>query len=99
MAAFYSRKASRSLCEIFDLLHCINTSHILNAIICYFCFSVTNGSYSYMDDDEDAELYGHETEFSSSTQHSYLHERCVVVNDFSYKVAIQSVLHMNEMID
>ncbi|KAK1902733.1 Partitioning defective 3 like B, partial [Dissostichus eleginoides] len=36
---------------------------------------VTNGSYSYMDDDEDAELYGHETEFSSSTQHSYLHER------------------------
>ncbi|XP_063743937.1 partitioning defective 3 homolog B isoform X2 [Eleginops maclovinus] len=40
-----------------------------------YASNVTNGSYSYMDDDEDGELYGHETEFSNSTQHSYLHER------------------------
>ncbi|XP_044072439.1 partitioning defective 3 homolog B isoform X2 [Siniperca chuatsi] len=37
--------------------------------------NVTNGSYSHMDEEEEGELYGHETEFSSSTQHSYLQER------------------------
>ncbi|XP_065817950.1 partitioning defective 3 homolog B isoform X1 [Labrus bergylta] len=37
--------------------------------------NMTNGSYSHMDEDEDGELYGHETEFSCSTQHSYLQER------------------------
>ncbi|XP_074513603.1 partitioning defective 3 homolog B-like isoform X3 [Sebastes fasciatus] len=40
-----------------------------------YASNVTNGSYSYMDEDEEAELYGHEAEFSGSTQHSYLHER------------------------
>lgn len=46
-----------------------------------------------MDEEEESELYGHETEFSSSTQHSYLQERCVVVYVFSYKVTIQSALY------
>uniref|UniRef100_UPI0037E8FC59 partitioning defective 3 homolog B isoform X2 n=1 Tax=Semicossyphus pulcher TaxID=241346 RepID=UPI0037E8FC59 len=40
-----------------------------------YASNVTNGSYSHMDEDEDGELYGHETEFSSSIQHSYLQER------------------------
>ncbi|KAF7660351.1 hypothetical protein LDENG_00283440 [Lucifuga dentata] len=36
----------------------------------------TNGSYSHMDEeDEEEELYQHETDFSSSTQHSYLQQR------------------------
>ncbi len=38
-----------------------------------------------MDEEEEGELYGHETEFSSSTQHSYLQERCVVVCVFLTK--------------
>ncbi|XP_041662560.1 partitioning defective 3 homolog B isoform X2 [Cheilinus undulatus] len=37
--------------------------------------NVTNGGYSHMDEDEDGELYGHDPEFSSSIQHSYLSER------------------------
>ncbi|XP_069554997.1 partitioning defective 3 homolog B isoform X2 [Brachyistius frenatus] len=37
--------------------------------------NVTNGSYCHMDEEEDALLYGHDTEFSSSNQHSYLQER------------------------
>ncbi|XP_054471402.1 partitioning defective 3 homolog B isoform X2 [Anoplopoma fimbria] len=40
-----------------------------------YASNVTNGSYSYMDEEEEAELYGHEAEFSSSTQHSYLQDR------------------------
>ncbi|XP_034550568.1 partitioning defective 3 homolog B-like [Notolabrus celidotus] len=32
--------------------------------------SVTNGNFSHMDEDEDGELYGHEPEYSISTQHS-----------------------------
>ncbi|XP_035532385.1 partitioning defective 3 homolog B isoform X2 [Morone saxatilis] len=40
-----------------------------------YAFNVTNGSYSHMDEEEDGELYGHETEFSNSTQHSYLQEK------------------------
>ncbi|CAJ1078845.1 partitioning defective 3 homolog B isoform X2 [Xyrichtys novacula] len=40
-----------------------------------YASSVTNGSYSHMDEDEDGELYGHEPEYSSSIQHSYLQER------------------------
>ncbi|XP_030284431.1 partitioning defective 3 homolog B isoform X1 [Sparus aurata] len=40
-----------------------------------YAFNVTNGSYSHMDEEEDGELYGHEADFSSSTQHSYLQER------------------------
>ncbi|KAM9364483.1 partitioning defective 3 homolog B-like isoform 3-T3 [Pholidichthys leucotaenia] len=37
--------------------------------------NVTNGSYSYFDEEEDGVLYGHETEFSSSIHHPYLQER------------------------
>ncbi|XP_026151014.1 partitioning defective 3 homolog B-like isoform X3 [Mastacembelus armatus] len=39
-----------------------------------YASSVTNGSYSHMDEEEEGELYGHE-EFSSSIQHTYLQER------------------------
>lgn len=35
---------------------------------------VANGSYSHMDEEEEGEMYGHEATFSSSLQHSYLHE-------------------------
>ncbi|XP_068429061.1 partitioning defective 3 homolog B isoform X2 [Clinocottus analis] len=48
-------------------------SPLVNNIL--YASNATNGSYSYMDEDEDGELYGHETEFSSSTQHSYLQDR------------------------
>lgn len=59
----------------------ISTLHILNADLCFFfvfvfCFSVTNGSYSYMDEEEEGEL------FNSTNQHSYLQERCVLVYVF-----------------
>lgn len=37
--------------------------------------NVTNGMYSHMDDDADGELYGHETQLSSSNQLSYQLER------------------------
>ncbi|XP_076602552.1 partitioning defective 3 homolog B-like isoform X1 [Chaetodon auriga] len=40
-----------------------------------YASNVTNGSCSHMDEEEDGELCGHEAEFSSSTQHSYLQER------------------------
>ncbi|XP_068557781.1 partitioning defective 3 homolog B-like [Cebidichthys violaceus] len=40
-----------------------------------YAANATNGSYSYMDEEEEGELYGHEAEFSSSAQHSYLQER------------------------
>ncbi|XP_049450233.1 partitioning defective 3 homolog B-like isoform X2 [Epinephelus fuscoguttatus] len=40
-----------------------------------YASNVTNGSYSYMDEEEEGELYVHETDFSNSTQHSYLQER------------------------
>ncbi|XP_031714589.1 partitioning defective 3 homolog B [Anarrhichthys ocellatus] len=40
-----------------------------------YASNATNGSYSYMDEEEEGELYGHETEFSGSAQHSYLQER------------------------
>ncbi|XP_059198420.1 partitioning defective 3 homolog B isoform X2 [Centropristis striata] len=48
-------------------------SHMVNNSL--YASNVTNGSYSYMDEEEEGELYGHETEFSSSNQHSYLQER------------------------
>ncbi|XP_068602336.1 partitioning defective 3 homolog B [Brachionichthys hirsutus] len=40
-------------------------------------FDLTNGSYSHMEEEEDGdgELYGHEADFNSFTQHSYLQER------------------------
>lgn len=38
-------------------------------------FLVTNGSYSHMDEEEDGLLYGHDADFSSSNQNSYLQER------------------------
>ncbi|XP_034740639.1 partitioning defective 3 homolog B-like isoform X3 [Etheostoma cragini] len=52
-----------------------NASHspMVNNIL--YSSNVTNGSYSYMDEEEKGELYGHETEFSSTNQHSYLQER------------------------
>ncbi|XP_032385446.1 partitioning defective 3 homolog B isoform X2 [Etheostoma spectabile] len=52
-----------------------NGSHspMVNNIL--YTSNVTNGSYSYMDEEEKGELYGHETEFSSTNQHSYLQER------------------------
>ena len=37
-----------------------------------------------MDEEEDGELYGHEADFSSSTQHSYLQERSAVVYLYLY---------------
>ncbi|XP_034417137.1 partitioning defective 3 homolog B [Cyclopterus lumpus] len=40
-----------------------------------YASNATDGSYSYMDEDEEDELYGHETEFSGCTQHSYLQDR------------------------
>ncbi|XP_070770529.1 partitioning defective 3 homolog B [Enoplosus armatus] len=40
-----------------------------------YASNVTNGSYSHRDEEDEGELYGHETEFSSSAQHSYLQER------------------------
>ncbi|KAM9347493.1 partitioning defective 3 homolog B-like [Symphorus nematophorus] len=40
-----------------------------------YTFNATNGSYSHMDEEEDGELYGHDAEFNTSTQHSYLQER------------------------
>ncbi|XP_078117662.1 partitioning defective 3 homolog B-like isoform X8 [Sander vitreus] len=52
-----------------------NGSHspMVNNVL--YTSNVTNGSYSYMDEEEEGELYGHETEFSSTNQHSYLQER------------------------
>ncbi|XP_029980366.1 partitioning defective 3 homolog B-like isoform X3 [Sphaeramia orbicularis] len=46
-------------------------SMVNNAI---YASNVTNGSYSHMDEDDEREFYGHETEFSSSIQHSYLQD-------------------------
>ncbi|XP_008293400.1 partitioning defective 3 homolog B [Stegastes partitus] len=40
-----------------------------------YASNVTNGSYSHMDEEEDGVLYGHDADFSSSVQHSYLQER------------------------
>uniref|UniRef100_UPI003AAD4151 partitioning defective 3 homolog B-like n=1 Tax=Centroberyx gerrardi TaxID=166262 RepID=UPI003AAD4151 len=40
-----------------------------------YASNATNGSYSHMDEEEDEELSRHETDFSSSTQHSYLQQR------------------------
>ncbi|KAF1382340.1 hypothetical protein PFLUV_G00142750 [Perca fluviatilis] len=48
-------------------------SPMVNNIL--YTSNVTNGSYSYMDEEEEGELYGHETEFRSTNQHSYLQER------------------------
>lgn len=48
----------------------------------FFCFSVTNGSYSHMEEEEDGELYGHGMEINSSTLHSYIQDRFVVVYAF-----------------
>lgn len=45
---------------------------------CFSFFTVTNGSYSLMDEEEEGELYGHD--LSNTTQHSYLQERCVSVH-------------------
>ncbi|XP_076015189.1 partitioning defective 3 homolog B-like, partial [Genypterus blacodes] len=47
-----------------------------NAALVY-ASNVTNGSYSYMDDEDDdeEEMYRHDPDFSSSTQHSYLQQR------------------------
>ncbi|XP_008327329.1 partitioning defective 3 homolog B isoform X2 [Cynoglossus semilaevis] len=49
-----------------------NHPHMVNNS--FYGSSVTNGSYSHMDEEEDGELYGHE-DFSGSAQHSYLQER------------------------
>ncbi|XP_077947363.1 partitioning defective 3 homolog B-like isoform X4 [Gasterosteus aculeatus] len=40
-----------------------------------YASSATNGSLSFMDEDEEGELYAHETDFSSSKHHSDLQER------------------------
>ncbi|XP_033990188.1 partitioning defective 3 homolog B isoform X1 [Trematomus bernacchii] len=64
---------NRSFDSSSGLMGSVNGHSMVNNSL--YASHATNGSYSYMDDDEDAELYGHETEFSSSTQHSYLHER------------------------
>ncbi|XP_063353370.1 partitioning defective 3 homolog B isoform X1 [Pelmatolapia mariae] len=45
---------------------------VTNAI---YASNVTNGSYSHMDEEEDGLLYGHDADFSSSNQKSYLQER------------------------
>ncbi|XP_013768956.1 partitioning defective 3 homolog B-like [Pundamilia nyererei] len=45
---------------------------VTNAI---YASNVTNGSYSHMDEEEDGLLYGHDADFSSSNQNSYLQER------------------------
>lgn len=82
-----SEKTTMVIKNLSDLLHHITTSHILNVFLCFF--SATDGSYSHMDEEE--ELYGHETDFSSSTQHSYLQERCVFF--LTKSVAIQTVLY------
>lgn len=49
-------------------------------IVLFFslCFSVTNGS-SHMEEVEDGELYRRGLELNSSTLHSYLQDRFVVV--------------------
>lgn len=62
----------------------------------FLSFSVTNGSYSHMDEEEDGELYAHE-EFSSTNQHSYLQERFVFMCVLFCRVAIQSVTEINKM--
>ncbi|KAM6934851.1 partitioning defective 3 homolog B-like [Xenentodon cancila] len=40
-----------------------------------YASSVTNGSYSHMDDEEDGLLYGQDAEISVSNQYSYLQDR------------------------
>ncbi|XP_041857189.1 partitioning defective 3 homolog B isoform X2 [Melanotaenia boesemani] len=40
-----------------------------------YASSVTNGSYSHMDEEEEGVLYGHDADTSSSNQYSYLQER------------------------
>ncbi|XP_070693843.1 partitioning defective 3 homolog B isoform X2 [Pempheris klunzingeri] len=51
-------------------LGAIQASPINNSL---YTSNVINGSHSHMDEED--ELYGHEAEFSSSTQRSYLQER------------------------
>lgn len=48
-----------------------------------------------MDEEEEGELYGHETEFSTSTQHSYLQERCVVVYVYTERFICEWYANMN----
>ncbi|XP_042281771.1 partitioning defective 3 homolog B isoform X2 [Thunnus maccoyii] len=40
-----------------------------------YASNATNGNYSHMDEEEEGELCGHETELRSSTQYSYIQER------------------------
>lgn len=58
---------------LFSQAHITTKGFILNQID--FFFLVTNGSYSHMDEEEDGLLYGHDADFSSSNQNSYLQER------------------------
>ncbi|XP_030614412.1 partitioning defective 3 homolog B isoform X2 [Archocentrus centrarchus] len=50
----------------------IHPPMMTNAI---YASNVTNGNYSHMDEEEDGVLYGHDADFSSSNQNSFVQER------------------------
>ncbi|TNN88802.1 Partitioning defective 3 B [Liparis tanakae] len=57
--------------EVFKMFP-VSPHHVATDLTVLFFSSATD---CYMDEDEEAELYGHEPEFSGCTQHSYLQDR------------------------